>query len=342
MNMFKKSQKSYLELSVRVSYDESTDSVSITSKDKSLPKGSGGFHLSLNGGRGAEQTLRTMLEDAGIIPEEKIIPTMLPYDDIADSTWDRIPVGKMGGSKTAFWNPVTSPNLLLSGPAGSGKSIIERSLIFHCLQHPDKWRILGIDLKRVELLPYAKYSPVVVGIATEFEDALEICRYACDEMMDRYKKMEELGINNYRDLPDAPPAIMFLVDEAGVVLSMSGVKTDEGKAENKIKSEISMLLTKIARLGRAGGVHLVLATQRPDASILSKELRNRLTTKIVAGRVDAIHSRMALDNEEASRIPWHVRGRGYIQTHDDGGQFQSAYAPLDWYDEWLKKQAPSE
>ena len=340
--MFKKSQKKYLELTVRVSYDESNDSVSITSKDKSLPKDSGGFHLSLNGGRSAEQTLRTMLEDAGIITEEHIIPTMLPYDDIADSTWDRIPVGKMGGSKTAFWNPTTSPTLLLSGSAGSGKSIIERSLIFHCLQHPDKWRILGIDLKRIELLPYAKYSPVVERIATELEDALEICRYACDEMMDRYKKMEEIGINNYRDLPDAPHAIMFLVDETNVVLGMSGVKTDEGKAEDKMKGEISMLLTKITRLGRAAGVHLVLATQRPDSSIFGAELKANMTTRIVAGRADALHSHMVLGNEEATRIPWRTRGRGYIQEYGIGEQFQAAFADMEWYDKWLKKQTPSE
>lgn len=337
--MFNKSEKKYLDLTVRVSYDERNDTVSITSKDKRLPKGSGGFHLSLNGGRGAEQTLRTMLEDAGIIAEEHIIPSKLSYDEISESTWDQFPLGKMGGSRTAFWTPTSSPNLLLSGPAGAGKSIVERSLIFHCLQHPNKWRILGIDLKRIELLPYSKYSPVVVGIATELEDAVEICRYARDEMMDRYTRMEELGINNYQDLPDAPHAIMFLVDEASVVLSISGVKTDEGKAEDKMKGEISTLLTKIARLGRAAGIHLVLSTQRPDASIFSQELRNRMTTRIVMGRVDAIHSRIALGNEEASRIPWNIRGRGYIQDHrqGQGQQFQSAFAPLEWFDELLSK-----
>jgi DNA segregation ATPase FtsK/SpoIIIE-like protein len=337
MNMFKRNQKNYLELNVRVSYDEKTDSINITSKDKNLPKDNGGFHLTLSGGRNTEQTLRTMLEDAGIIAEEHIIPSKLPYEEISDSQWDRILLGKAGGSNTVFWNPTSSPNLLLTGVAGSGKSVIERNIIFHCLQHPDRWRILAIDPYRVELRPYKKYSPVVERVVAELEDAVEICRYAHGEMMHRYKKMEELGINNYQDLPDVPHAIMFLVDAVSGLLTMSGVKTDEGKAEDKMKGEISMLVTKIARLGRAAGIHLVLASQRPSYSIFSKELMDHMTTRIVMGRADTIHSTIVFGNDEATRIPWKIKGRGYIQENEQGKQFQAAFAPLDWYDEWLKK-----
>lgn len=334
--MFKKPKKNYLELNMRVSYDEKTDSINITSKDKSIPANSGGFRLTLNSGRGAELTLREMLEDAGVISEEHIIPTMLPYGNIAASPWDEFPLGKAGGSMIATWNPTSSPHLLLSGPAGSGKSVLQRNLIFHCLQHPSRWRVLAIDPYKLELLPYAKYSPTVVGIATELEDALEICRYAHSEMMDRYKEMEKLGINNYQDLPNTPHAFMFLVNEASVVLAMSGVKTDEGRAEDQMRGEISMLLTKIARLGRPAGIHLVLSSQRPDTATFSRELRRNMTTRIVMGRVDAIHSRIALDNEEATRIQ-KIRGRGYIQHYGQGHQFQAAFAPQDWYDELLSK-----
>ena len=333
--MFRKTQKNYLELNVRVSYDESDDSVHITSKDKNLPKDSGGFHLTLSGGRGAEQTLREMLEDAGIITEEHILPTMVPYADVAGYPWNTFPLGKMGGSKISFWEPARSPNLLITGPAGAGKSVIERSLIFHCLQNPDKWRIYGIDPHRVELGSYKKHSPVVARIATELEDAVDLCRFIKDEMMDRYTMMEKAGVNNYQDLPETPHAILFLVDEVAVFLSLSGSKTEGGKAEDKLKGEASMLLTKIARAGRAAGIHLALVTQRPDVKIINQELRNNITTRIVMGRVDAIHSSMTLGNDEATRIPWRIRGRGYIQHNGQGRQFQAAVAPID-YDEWLK------
>jgi DNA segregation ATPase FtsK/SpoIIIE-like protein len=335
--MFKKSQKNYLELNMRVSYDPQTDSINITSKDKNLPANSDGFRLTLNSGRGAEQTLREMLEDAGVISEEHIIPTMLPYEDIAPSPWDEFPLGKAGGSVIATWNPTSSPHLLLSGPAGMGKSVIERNLIFHCLQHPGSWRVIGIDLHRVELSPYKKYAPVVERIATELGEAVETCRLVKDEMMNRYTQMEKLGINNYRDLPDSPRAIMFLVDSVSALVEMSGIKNEEGIAEDKLKSEASMILNNIARLGRSAGVHLVLACQRPDTSVINRELKRNLNTRIVMGRVDAIHSRIALDNEEATHIPSKIKGRGYIQNYGSGHQFQAAFAPLDWYDELLSK-----
>lgn len=335
--MFRKPQKNYMELNMRVSYDDKTDSVHITSKDKNIPADSGGFRMTLNGGSEAEQTLRDLLQDAGIISDEHIIPEALHYETIAPSPWDEFPLGKAGGSKIVTWNPTVSPHLLLTGAAGSGKSILQRSLILHCLQHPSRWRVYGIDPHGVELHPYKKYSPVIESAVSELDDALEVCRFLNNRMMERYQKMEILGVNNYRDLPGDPHAIMFLVDNAATVLSMSSVKTDQGKAEDKIKGEISMILHKIARLGRPAGIHLVLSAQRPDASIFGRELRNNMTTKIIMGRVDAIHSRIVLDKEDVPRIPSRIKGRGYIQTYEVGYQFQAAFAPFDWYDELLKK-----
>lgn len=335
--MFRKTKKNYLGLNVKVSYDKRTDSISISSKDKHLPKTGDGFNLSLDSGTGEEQALRTALENAGIIPDEKIIPTMLPYDDIAGSSWDEFPLGSTGGINVAFWRPLESPNLLITGRTGSGKSVIERNLIFHCLQHPDKWRIYGIDLGRVDLRPYAKYSPVVERIATNMEDAVELCRAVHSEMLERFDKMGKLEVPHYRDLPAAPPAIMFLVEELIYVLSMTGHKTGEGAAEDALREEVAVLLTNISRVGHAAGIHLVLSTQRPNKKILNGELLRNLSTRIVAGRVDVAHSHAALGNDQATRTPMGIKGRGYIQDRGVGKQFQAAFAPLDWYDELLKK-----
>lgn len=337
--MFRKTKKDYLELNVRVAYDKRTDSISITTGNKPLPKQEEGLNLALDKGTGPEQTLRAMLEKAGIIPDSKIIPTMLPYDDIAGSSWGEFPLGSTGGSNIAFWKPMESPNLLLTGVTGSGKSVIQRNLIFHCLQHPDKWRIYGIDLGRIELRPYAKYSPVVEHIATTLEDAVEVCRTVQSEMMERVEKMEKLGVPHYRNLPEHPPAIMFLVEELIYVLTMSSLTTGEHAAENALREEVAALLTRISRLGGTAGIHLVLSTQRPNKRILNGELKANMSTKIVAGRVDIAHSYTALDNDGATRTPIGIKGRGYIQEQGQGKQFQAAFAPQNWYDEWLNNQS---
>ena len=345
--MFRKAKKNYLELSIKVSADEFASSINIRSQDKSLPNDGDDFHLVLDGNDGAGRLLGSSLFFTRTIPEDEreYLPTALHYDKIAESPWDEFPLGKNGDLTTATWNPATSPNLLLFGPPGSGKSVIDRNLIFHCLQHPDKWRIYGIDPWRYDLSPYKKYSPVVERLVTDdLEEALEVCLTVRDEMMDRHEKMEALDVYNYRDLPDAPPAILLLVTEAAWLLSQSGSRARSDLEDDALRDEMLMILTQISRLGRASGVNLVLSTQRTDAIV--GELKENMTTKVVIGRTYRDQSLLVLGHEEASYIAmtWKeghdglasISGRGYIQQGEVGQQFQAAFAPDDWYDEWLK------
>ena len=165
-------------------------------------------------------------------------------------------------------------------------------------------------------------------------------------MMDRHEKMEALDVYNYRELPDAPPAILLLVTEVWWLISPSGGRTRSGLEVDVFRAEMSMILTDISRLGRAAGVHLVLSTQRTDA--IGGELKENMTTKVVIGRTHAAESLLVLGHEEASHIPMtlqtghygthlaSISGRDYIQQGEVGQQFQAAFAPDDWYDEWLK------
>ena len=262
------------------------------------------------------------------------IPTMAHYPGSADREWNEIPIG-LGANGEVVWDIKTVPHALITGTTGGGKSTIQRNLIFHCIQHSDRWSFLGVDVKRVELKPYKQYDSAVVGIATNVEDGVEICRFARDEMMDRYEKMEELGVNHFLDLPNPPKALMVMIDESYMFLAPSGIKTDEGKAEDEIKGEASKILGDIARLGRASGVHLVLATQRPDAKVIYGELKQNLAARIAAGRMDSIASSMTLDNENATRLPGGIKGRGFYQQFGEGEQFQGYFAPQDWIDKWL-------
>lgn len=103
-------------------------------------------------------------------------------------------------------------------------SVAQQNIIIGCVLRPESWRFLGIDLKKVELSGYQKYSEVVQGIATQLEDALTILRFAQQTMMKRYEELEQLNLNNFLDLPQKGQALMVMVDEAGELLSPSGIK----------------------------------------------------------------------------------------------------------------------
>lgn len=220
----------------------------------------------------------------------------------------------------------------------SHNSVAQRNVFLGCAMRPDNWIFTGIDLKRVELSGLRAYKDVVAGIATELEDAVTILRWAQEVMMSRYTQMEELGINNFLDLPGGGKALMVMVDEAGELLSPSGVKTEQGKHEDSLRGEASQILGSIARLGRAAGVHMLVATQRPDASIIKGELKANLTTRINCGRTDSNASLMILGSPEGTRVRSNPRGRIYVQAHGKGLHGQGFFADPNWYDEWLEGQ----
>jgi hypothetical protein len=100
-------------------------------------------------------------------------------------------------------------------------SVAQQNIIISCLLRPKNWVILGIDLKRVELSRYREFG---MSVATDLETAIEFLRFGQAVMMKRYEAMEELGINNFLDLPGENQALLIMVDEAGELLSPTGAK----------------------------------------------------------------------------------------------------------------------
>lgn len=217
----------------------------------------------------------------------------------------------------------------------SHNSVVQRSIILGTILRPDSWRFLGIDLKKVELSGFRAYSNVVLGIATTLEDALTVLRFAQQTMMKRYAELEQLGLNNFLDLPEKGQALMVMVDEAGELLGASGVKTEEGKADDELKGEAQMIIGSIARLGRAAGVHLVIATQRPDATLLPGETKANLGVRINCGRTDSNASSMILGTGDGVRVKANPRGRLYLRIYGAGDHGQGFFAKPDWIDEYL-------
>lgn len=228
------------------------------------------------------------------------------------------------------------------GPDGvsvvSHNSVVQRNIILGCILRPDSWRFLGIDLKKVELSGFRAYSNVVLGIATDINDALTVLRFAQQTMMKRYAELEQLGLNNFLDLPEKGQALMVMVDEAGELLGSSGVKTEEGKEEDALKGEAAMIIGSIARLGRAAGVHLVIATQRPDATLISGETKANLGVRINCGRTDPNASSMILGSSEGVRVKANPRGRLYLRIYGSGDHGQGFFADPTWIDNYLAAQ----
>lgn len=116
---------------------------------------------------------------------------------------------------------LAAPAGLLAHNTGGGKSVAQRSVVFHCIAHSSAIKFLGIDLKRVELSAYKQFSNAVIGIATTLEDALEVLHFAQETMMDRYGEMERAGKNNFLDMRNAGSALLVMIDEAGELLDTS-------------------------------------------------------------------------------------------------------------------------
>lgn len=114
--------------------------------------------------------------------------------------------------------------------------------------------------------------------------------------------------------------------------------SEEGKAEDEMKGEASMIIGSIARLGRAAGVHLVIATQRPDAKIISGETKANLGVRINCGRTDSNASSMILGTGEGTRVKANPRGRLYLRIYGSGNHGQGFFAEQSWIDDYLESK----
>lgn len=233
---------------------------------------------------------------------------------------------------------VSSPNKLFAvgskGTLLTHNSVSQQNIIFSCIMRPKDWVILGIDLKRVELSRYRKFG---MKVATELGPALDFLRFAQAVMMKRYERLEEVGENNFRDLAVPGQALLVMIDEAGELLSPTGAKTDEAKEADELKGEAKMIIGSIARLGRASGVHLVIATQRPDAELIPGETRDNLAVRVGCGTLKPSASQMLFQSNDGARTPSNPPGGIFIQIHGSGNRGQGFFAPNDWLEKYYER-----
>lgn len=153
----------------------------------------------------------------------------------------------------------------------------------------------------------------------EESDLLNLLTELVDELERRKEVFRSCGCPNLDEYNKATGAtlqrLVFACDEMAELLDKNGRSKEDKELIYRIESKLSV----IARQGRAFGVHLILATQRPDATILSGQIRNNLDCR-VCGRADNVLSQIILDSTAASDlIPKDARGRFLLH---DGTIFQ--------------------
>ena len=226
----------------------------------------------------------------------------------------------------SFIGPVTVdlvkiPHILLGGSTGSGKSVLLKLLLMQAIQK-------GAQVCISDFKGGVDFPPVwhkKCRICVDEESTLELLTELTDELKRRKKLLAAAGQSNIDRYNAATgeqlQRYIFACDEIAEVLDKTGLTKEQKEIVGKIESKLSM----IARQGRAFGIHLILATQRPDANILSGQIKNNVNCRI-CGRADTVLSQIILDNTSAAeQIPKDARGRFLLH---DGTVFQ-AY----WFDD---------
>lgn len=220
------------------------------------------------------------------------------------------------------------PHILLGGSTGSGKSILLKLLLMQSLQ---KGAVVCIsDFKGGVDFPTVWHQKC--RMCFEEESLLELLSELTDELQRRTTLFRAAGVPNIDAYNAAKgdnlPRHIFACDEVAEVLDKTGLNKNQKEVVLQIESKLSM----IARLGRAFGIHLILATQRPDATILPGQIRNNLDCRI-CGRADNVLSQIILDSTTAAeQIPKDAAGRFLLH---DGTIFQSY-----WFDEEFESCNP--
>ena len=191
------------------------------------------------------------------------------------------------------------PHLLVAGATGSGKSVCINSIItgFLMKMTPDEIRFVMIDPKRVELTPYSGIPHLLTDPIVEPSDAIKALKLMTEEMTFRFKQLEmdnSKNILTYNEKSKAKkrikmPYIVIVVDElADLMLNSS--------------NEVEKLLVRLAQLGRATGIHLIVATQRPSVDVVTGLIKANFPSRISFSVTSQIDSRTIIDSPGAEKL----------------------------------------
>ena len=260
-------------------------------------------------------------------------------------------VGKDISGKPVVADLADMRHLLIAGTTGSGKSVMTNTLIMSLLYRnaPSDMRMIIVDPKQVEMVSYNDIPHLLTPVITNTEKALSAMKWAAGEMDRRYnlmaeekvkkisdynKKMEKKSASGQESADDQNgkmPYIVIVIDE------MSDLMMQASK-------ELEPLIVRIAQLGRAAGMHLVLATQKPVVKVITGLIKGNIPSRIAFRVLTSMESRIILDSSGAEKL----LGQGDMllsteQTSNGPERIQGAWTPdedIEKVTEFLKSQRP--
>ena len=192
------------------------------------------------------------------------------------------------------------PHVLIAGTTGSGKSVCTNSLIISLLYKstPDEVRFIMVDPKMVELAPYNGIPHLLIPVVTDPKKAAGALQWAVFEMMKRYKTFSECGVKKleeYNKLAQATegmetmPSVVVVIDELADLMLVAAKEVEES-------------ICRVAQMGRAAGMHLVIATQRPSADVITGLMKANIPSRIAFAVASSLESRIILDTTGAEKL----------------------------------------
>ena len=192
------------------------------------------------------------------------------------------------------------PHVLIAGTTGSGKSVCTNSLIISMLYKstPDEVRFIMVDPKMVELAPYNGIPHLLIPVVTDPKKAAGALQWAVFEMMKRYKTFSENGVKKLEEFNrlarategmETLPSVVVVIDELADLMLVAAKEVEES-------------ICRVAQMGRAAGVHLVIATQRPSADVITGLMKANIPSRIAFAVASSLESRIILDNTGAEKL----------------------------------------
>jgi DNA segregation ATPase FtsK/SpoIIIE, S-DNA-T family len=234
------------------------------------------------------------------VPNDKPIPVYLSdillTDDFLNTSYEiPLALGKDISGNIVISDLVRMPHLLIAGSTGSGKTVCINSIICSLLFNfaPTKLQLLLIDPKMVELILY-EGVPHVIDIVTDVKKAPSALQQMVKLMEERYKLFSEKRVRNiqeYNNLEDVEklPFVVIVIDELADLMMTAG---------NVVETHIA----RLTQLARAAGIHLIIATQRPSANVITGIIKANVPSRIAFAVASQIDSRVILDMSGAENL----------------------------------------